>query len=560
MDPALKRAARFLAARPVAIALAGLLFSYLALEWLFLGTRVFGTDEFRHLEQIKAITSQVPYAEVDIVKTLLGLYVQAPLYHLVGDTVLVVGALKLQIAIAVAASFWWIGRDLERWLGGAAAVCGVVLFLSMPEVLERSTEVRVDMLSALAGSISALLLCSQRWRASGIWLAVALLCTQKAAYFAVAIGFALAVFTAVSWRSSRRMGLRATLAVVGWSSAIVAAYVLLFAAIAGPAEVWNDLVVRALEWGEMSGERRGLYKNLDRFWWASLRGHWGLYALAALGWLACLARARKSRSHLLLAAFAPVFVILCLRHSEPWHYFLVVPAPVLAILGAVAVSEIWKLAVAYRWSVALFAGAFLAYTIAIPGPAVTRNLAYTNEYQHYNIELAAAILGPDDTYLDGVGMVTKRDHVDIPELAWLDKMYLRRVKRLDRARAAAIVETLERDPPLVLIRNYRTASLPSWLRRHIDSHYTKLHAAVAVYAPRFESGSAQLPRAGRYRVVADKAVVIDGRSREPGDVVELAAGEISIESDGAVRLVTETQVELDQSMAETKRIFRHVTR
>ena len=89
------------------------------------------------------------------------------------------------------------------------------------------------------------------------------------------------------------------------------------------------------------------------------------------------------------------------------------------------------------------------------------NFEYDNSYQRYNIELADSILGDRDTYLDGVGMIAKREHVLIPELVWLDKMRLRRIHKMPKERRSEVLRTLAAEPPLLVVRNYRV--LPRWL-------------------------------------------------------------------------------------------------
>ncbi|NNN05464.1 MAG: hypothetical protein HKL90_06150 [Elusimicrobia bacterium] len=143
------------------------------------------------------------------------------------------------------------------------------------------------------------------------------------------------------------------------------------------------------------------------------------------------------------------------------------------------------------WSLAL-----LLYALPFAAAVVWESV-WTNARQTRVMDAAEALTGPDDPVYDGVGLVPTRPSVG--ERWLLDTLNIRAF--VDGS-AAPAREELARNPPAVVLPNYRTDWLPLVDRAFIAEHYVPLSDDFWTLGADLPpgGGSFDVLRAGRYTV------------------------------------------------------------
>jgi hypothetical protein len=244
-------------------------------------------------------------------------------------------AAKVQIAAITSVILAGVSLRLRRHFTAPAILGALLLLCSQSTFLERASELRVDMLSALFGLISLLAFLERRAVLAGVAAAGAVLMTQKGAYFVLSLGGATA-FLLLRWRrwtllaEAARMGLAAVGA--------FAAYVCFWCVVGSPKVVWQSM---------FEGPRRIAFEplyDLSHFWTQTLERNPIFYALGAAGWL-MLCPARRGSTDTAserLWAYSLVHVALCIWHKQPWPYFFVMLIPTIWVLGAAALDRLTR--------------------------------------------------------------------------------------------------------------------------------------------------------------------------------------------------------------------------
>lgn len=535
--------------------LAALLALYLGLQVLYTLRLPLVMDEFQGAAAVYRLGTEVPYRDFQPYKTVLGYYAQLPVLLLAPDLWSGLLLVKLEIALLVVATLAWAAVRLTRRRGGSpglhrgAVLLALLLLVTMSTFLERSAELRVDMLTAAAGLVSLVFLLEGRRRsdlAAGAWAGVAVLVSQKGVFFPLAGGAALAL----QWLRHRdaRSG-RSVARYVAAGLAVGAAYFLFWTALAGgnplaaaaapsPRVLAADYELRAIFWPQT------LLRN-PVFYLAAL---WAWAVVAARAWGRSCGPAARGLER--LAVFSLVLLTLCLWYPQPWPYFFVFLLPTLWILQARALDlylgagmeERRRVPLAGRLPAAalvavLVAGA--AYPLASRLPAV---LARDNAFQRYNLELADYLLAPGETYLAGVDMLWDRRQLPA-ELGWIDRSRQLGLRAAGPAKWTALMAELESRPPKLLIWNYRLSGLPAPLRNHLLARYRHVVANLFLPSPAVvpPADEVRLDFSGRYLVEMrdpgqDPASChIAGRAVAHGTTLTLEAGSYPVACSGAVR-------------------------
>jgi hypothetical protein len=504
--------------------------SYLSLQVCYIARLPLVMDEFANAGHIYRLAQGVPYRDYTPYKSVLGYYLLLPALLAVESSWTALLAVKLEIACLTALALAVAALRLRRHFAPAALLGSLLLLCTQSTFLERSSELRTDMLAALFGLVSLVAYLERRSLLAGVMAGVAVLVTQKAAYFVIALGGAL-VFQALYCRSRQQLrellqaGAAAALALVG--------YVGVWCAVGSPQLVWRSLFLQPRR---IAFEQ--LYTvDLDRYWWQTLTRNPVFYAIAACGLVLLLPRwkAREDSAQVRLWSYAVILLGLCVWHKQPWPYFFVFLLPTAWVLSAAVLTESRRGA---RWQVLGLAAVVVVGALASAALRVPVVLHRSAIAQRQIVEAAAAFLRPGETYLAGTELLW-RQQPHLTQLIWLDQV---RLNDLRHDSAAALAE-LRATPPRLLIDNYRLENLPQSLMQELGRSYVPVAGNLRSYAPALPNGAAETHFAygGLYvvRAPAGGQVRVDaGPWLRDGERVDLAAGTHHTEVADQARLVS----------------------
>ena len=160
---------------PIALAIA---FAYLAIQIAAISRLPLVMDEFDGAYEAHELLTRVPYRDFAPYKTVLGYYLQIPPVAVAADPWTGLMLSKVWLAAINTACIFGVTLSLAALFSPAAAGASAVLLICMTSFLGRSSEIRVDMLTAWAGLFSMLLLLRRRWLAAGVLAGVSFLISQ----------------------------------------------------------------------------------------------------------------------------------------------------------------------------------------------------------------------------------------------------------------------------------------------------------------------------------------------------------------------------------------------
>lgn len=474
-------------------------------------------DEFDGAYEAYRLRHSIPYIHYAPYKTVVGYYVETLPTFFATTVWGRIQAIRIELVLinaAMLAFAAWYLRRLARPLAIAAALA---LLIVCSTFLERSAELRVDMLTGWAGLVSLLLLLDRRYTPAGALAGMSFLLSQKGAFYLIAGGIALGALLLLE-RKVRPAALFAATATV-----VIAAYVALWSLVAPMRTVLSATFLGAVNAAAVPN-----YEIRARYWSQVLRRDPMVFILAAIAiWLLL-----RSRDHMrkVAAIYAIVVLAQAIAYPQPWPYFFVLLFPTLFVLHALLFDQ-WTPKPA-------IAGLIVLAGIVYPAHRFVVALSRSSAYQRYNVALASAVLRAGDTYLAGTDIIHDREQT-IPMLSRLDATMLQAVRQMPPASQQFLIAGLERHPPKVVIGNYRIYNLPLPFREFLVANYARLSGSIWTYAPIAPAdGRLTIAFAERYRVESRSAqsVVIDGRKLPNGGDVMLQAGVHRIEATGPVRL------------------------
>ncbi len=507
-----------------AFLLAACALGYFLVECLYCFQLPLVMDEFANAKHIARVFESIPYRDYSPYKGILGYLIQAPALYLVGDPWWSLIAVKLQMAAMVALCLFGLGVWLCRRYGDWPALAALLLLVSQNTFLERSADLRVDMLASLAGTAIVIALLEKRIIVAGALAGMAVLITQKAAYFPVAGGMALlAQFLAERSRLSLQRGF----VFVGVALAVFGTYVLIAMLLGGV-----DVVVKSLFTSPAGIAFDQLYPGAIRqFWGQTLSRNLVPYVLAGAGLVMLLIRARREPRARLLGVFSTVLLLECIWHKQPWPYFFVFLIPTCAIVTAAGLSQL-RLSRVARGVIAGLVLLASAYSFVIRMPKV---FAQDSRLQQETIRAAAAIVGPGDYYFAGVELLWQRRHV--PALPWLDAP--RRKYYENHPREA--LDLIQAGPkPRLVIDNYRVRALPSLVRGWLGERYSTQGGGLFLLTASIVRGEQEVDfgSGGLFRVQPGLPVTLrlEDRLLGSGQTALVPAGIQTVTADGSARI------------------------
>jgi hypothetical protein len=484
-------------------------------------------DEFANAGHIYRVGQGVPYRDYIPYKTVVGYYLLLPAIVALNSSWMAMLAAKAEIACLTALVLAGGALRLRRHFAPPAILGALLLLYTQSTFLERASELRVDMLSALLGLVSLLSYLERRPVLAGVAAGCAILMTQKGVYFALSLGGS-AAFLLLRWRS--REVLMETLRIGGAAAGVVTAYIVFWCLVGGFANVWRSM---------FEGPQRIAFADiysLGRFWAQTLERNPVFYALGSASLLLLIPFRREQRDTVTerLWSYSLIHVALCIWHKQPWPYFFVMLIPT-AWVSCVALLD-HELAVARWWSLALGAlvavGAFASAIARVPVA-----LGRSSVEQRHVVEAAEAFLLPGEQYLAGSELIWR--HAHMPLLSWLDMVQLADIQQAPERS----LEQLRNEPPRLVIDNYRIGHLPQAFQKEFQASFHAVGGNLLTYAPQLGHGVAETRFAygGLYRVMGapECRVSIDGGPwLAPGDQVALDVGPHQTNSTNDARLVS----------------------
>lgn len=470
------------------------------------------------------------YQRFDPIKNVLYAYYFQLAHRLSDDSVELMLTARLQ-GFALALGMIALCYAIARRLGGSrpASLSAAFVLLSFSTFMERAFRVRADTLAvflALAGLWVAL----GGWRepegrrgpgrwlhafGAGLLVGAAFLSTQKAAYhaLALAVGY-LAVGIRSRWtRSGSRPRWRdaatalapAVLFSGGWIASVVA-----YAVHFGGTDFPRILVVMFTSPLQVALHGDEVYEDLWVFLYQTLTRNQLAYGLCFMGLALALVRFRRLDPRKVLAlVVAMVLTVLVLCHNQPWPYVFVLLIPFLAPWSTEVVGQLSPRAghgeldadgegLGRREVVVLL---LLTGVLTLSFPRNFFFLRYDNLLQDQVAARAEAMLGPGDSYADGVGMIPTRRRAG--ERWWWDAATQIEIRRAAlRGDFTALQETFD-DRPKLWIVNYRVQALDPLLGPKLEASFVRVDPNILLAGTRLTSGEARrFPAvwAGPYRL------------------------------------------------------------
>ena len=506
---------------------------YAVLQLIYIDHLPMVMDEFAGEREAYRLTHSVPYRDFVPYKTVLGYYLTLPAALLVRVPWDRLMAMKVEIVLFNTVAIVLAAVSLRRFYSRTAVLLGLVVFLCCSGFLERSSEVRVDMLTAWAGLASFLLLMRGRAGWAGLLVAVSFLISQKGSFYFVAANAALGVH----WIGFARTRAHFTklISFNAAAAATLAVYFAFWSAISSPQIVFNATFRAAAGVALRPGYHLAMY------WEQLIERNPAIFLFAAMALIVLVMQWRR-RDTPPIDVYVPVYAAAVLAqmiwYRQTWPYFFVVMFPTLFVLHTAGFDVLERrLAPSRRWDAVITVVVLIG--VAYPLARVPAVLRRDNSYQRYNVKLAASILEPGDTYLAGVSLVQENEQTP-KELTWVDAGRNRALHAAPEEEQNALVRQMKERPPKLLVRNYRIRSLPQPFKDHFARTYTRLTGSIYVYGPEIAPGrtAIDLPFEGRYLLDATRpaAVIVDGAAHRTGVFVDLTKGPHTIETSEPLRL------------------------
>ena len=497
---------------------------YVTIQALYITHMPMVMDEFEGAHSLHRFASGLPYRDFDPYKTVLGYYLQLPVLEAPHDLWRGMLAVKFEMATAVLLTFLAVTVSLRRRFEGGPLLLSTAMLVIMSDFAERSADLRVDTLTALAGVAAFVALIQRRAGMAGAITALSFLISQKGVIYLLASGVVLAADFVVT--EDRRASLRRGFAFGATFAAVLLSYLAIWSMVSSP-----QTVISAVFGTAAQVALNDVYAIRGRFWVQTLTRNPLYWLLAGISVPILLRRWRDPilRS---IAVYGAVVLLLGALYRQPWPYFFVILCPTIFVLHAALLQQIdaprmRRLAL----TLCLVAG------VAYPLTRLRTTLKRDSAEQRWTVEFSRAILGSSDRYFAGVDMVWDREQEPF-EWRWLDAVRAKQLGAKSPSELLAIGLKMRRAPIKLVIGSYRTAALPLPLYNLLDADFQHLWGNVAIYSPRLRPGPFALKFSGSYRLQSPSRtpVFIDGQAMAPGSTVTLGAGPHALTSNAPIRL------------------------
>lgn len=438
-------------------------------------------DEFQQGGYAKHIAAGF-YQAFYPLKTILFAYFYWPAYEL-GETsaqaMLIARYQTALLAVAILGLVYLVSRNMGR--DKVEALFAVCVTLAFSTFMERVFRVRSEPLALFfAMTVLWLLTLEKKTRWKVLWAGAlsgaAFLTTQKAVYFNVAFGLAIIGEGAIR-KAYKDAIVRSVIYTSGWLAA-VAVYSIYFRG-AEFADVIRRIFTAPMRLAAHGGE---YYPNLAEFIYQTLYRNVLPYGLCFAGVAIAFAKRKSLTPSGWTALIATtVITVLVFRHNQPWPYVFIMAIPFLALFSAEAPKALIDIRPnVMRWVfVALLVVLYFSFE---------RNIGYfgnSNVAQNRVSMEAESLLGPDDYYCDGVGMLVKKRFT---AGAWWDARAIKGIADDATRGDFSKIEKVFSFEPKVWVLNYRVQKLMSLLRPYLEKSYVRIYPNALVSGASLASG------------------------------------------------------------------------
>lgn len=433
-----------------------------------------------------------------------------------------------------------IGGRVFGTLAGVHALVG----LGMVQVfIDHSFTARSDFLWLTLCTVALALLMDRRRLltvAAGVALGLAYLVSLKALLMLAAVGAGVTATVVLD----RRRAVRDLALTGGGFVAVYGVYLILRAALYDPeaAGVVGEAVnrVQTLTSGDTG-------VGHTKFYWAAIRLNPLFAGISIAGlilaWIALWRGAVDRRRDLLLVLVAVSLYLPAMQlYPHAWPYFIATAVPGLALTwGALCGAIHRQLRLASTLPLSVGALVVLAVMgLMRPAERVRRNLEMDNGYQVAVMDRLDAVLGEDDTYFDGVGLIPTHTRTT---KEWLDVVALQ-AYRDHPDLVKVLFQDIASGQTGAIVVSWRTDALPPEFQAFREQFFVQEWGNIFVPGQEYDSGQllgkvASLPvlTEGEYRIrgesEAHSALRIDGAPMS-GPTIHLSAGEHRISAVGDV--------------------------
>lgn len=532
--------------RSFAIAVAAILAVYLAIELAYVVRAPRFVDEYGNAFTLNRLRTELAYRDFRPPKTVLAYYIELLPMLAIRDPWNGMTAAKVELALLAAVMLAGAAFALRGRIDDRAILAALALLVVMSNFLERSGELRPDAPATLFGLASLLFLIAQRPLLAGVACAAAFLCTQKGIYF---VGAGELALVAVWLRERTGQRFRSLFIYNAAAAGSLVAYFAFWSVLASRQAVFSSIFldpnVRAIALTK-------IYDIRAQFWAQTLVRNPFFYALTAAGLLILGKRWLAREGDAIVLPYAAAMLAFAAWHKQPWPYFFAMIVPTFFVLQAFTLDDLLSRPWSLNWRRA-FVVAFIALGLILPLSRVPIGLARDGGFHRAMFEAGEQLLGPGETYLDGTGMLFRRTQAH-PEFSWLDAAAMNDLRNRSDADLRTIASELERNPPKLVIWNYRMAGLPPILQVWVLTHYAPMYGDIFFYAPVVQGPRFAVAFDGRYRI-GNRPAVIDGAPVAGEVVLHRGVHSVAIANPIRLRLIPPAGVQADMRYAAPQNLF-----
>ncbi len=510
---------------------------FLGIETSYALNRPLSVDEFNGAWSVAQLATRTPYVDFEPYKPVLGYYVQLALLCLGRDTWHGYMAVRLGMVYLTGAVLLLGALRLQRTFRPGAVCLAFALTIAMTSLLEWAIEIRLDMLTALFGFVSLILLLNRRAGLAGTLAGLSFLISQKGTMYALAGG--VASLGCLATQRDRRW-VRDVLVYGVCVVLPISLYVLYWSLVASLAKVWGPMFAQATQLRAMTTPP-SIPANLYQMSWTETLTRNPFFYICALGAMGSLLALRQTRNHrqTMLLFYGGTVGAIMVSVRQPWPYSFVILVPTVFVLLAELFShELERPAGLLHQPV--FWVAYGLFGLLLPLSELPMVAQADTGPQRHALALTEALLGPEDRYFAGFQFLYW-GNANTHSLSTVDLNSAPSTQSLTSAQVAEILEGLQKEPIRVLLYTFKIdADVPPLIRKHLYRNYAPLWGNVWIYAPQVRPSDSEvnLLFTDVYSIEMDQPhpVLIDSQPYAPGATVELRRGRHSIATASRLRL------------------------
>ncbi len=441
-------------------------------KFYILNTLNFVMDEFLEMTLPMMLhKGMVPFIDFTYVKPILMSFFLHPIFLFTSDSVYAMMLGRLVMVLFSAGIIIMVYLLAKDRFNQRAAWFAVLLTVLCSTEIERTLKIRTDNLSTLLFMISITATLAGRrslWKEilSGIAIGMAILVTQKAIFFVIAMALVM------GWRLWVAKELnRLTVALFLTSAMIPGFFYLLY--ISMFSDLYAFLYASLFKAAKFhTGAYKSMY-DLNHFYLEIFIRDPVFWLLSFTALLIGLFKTSMKDRKTPIYWAAAVVTLFFFLHNTPWPYFFVTIIPLLSVIAAGGIEAVYAKIESGNKKKIFISGMVCCLSIGTLGRC--HKLAVpTNNTQIKTIYNIEEILKQDGTYFDGVGMVLSRMQADPIHLNAINLNAIRSDQLLTRD----IIDNLKSRQCAVIVRNYRIKRMPKLFHDFIKKHYLPLTSLI----------------------------------------------------------------------------------